>query len=347
MTLRGWACARAFTPSTEGLAAADAFFVYVDCEATPQLLGGRVVINHDDPDASGYRDRLTAVIQAHLAELPRLQQRIAVPKSSWCRPRWAAVADVDWQWHIALHTLADAEGNPGGASALYSLVAQLQSTPLPLDRPPWRFVVATGFAPRKIAAILIVHDAVGDGLQILAQTGALLEQTAGVGLPVGDRPGFGRRALGTVIGLAQLATDGRNRHLLPSGKGVRFGTIAVSLADLRDAARAHRVRVTDVLLSATAGALSRLLDPLPPTVRVEVPLTMRVPGAHIDGNATGAVMIELPLDRMPESDRLAEIGRRGRRLDSGTRALGARFVVGVVCEMASSSHLGMLVAQSM
>jgi hypothetical protein len=77
-------------------------------------------------------------------------------------------------------------------------------------------------------------------------------------------------------------------------EGVRFGTIAVSLADLRDAARAHRVSVTDVLLSATAGALSRLLDPLPPTVRVEVPVTMRVPGAHIDGNATGAVMIELP-----------------------------------------------------
>ena len=33
----------------------------------------------------------------------------------------------------------------------------------------------------------------------------------------GDRPGFGRRALGTVIGLAQLATDGRNHHLLPGG----------------------------------------------------------------------------------------------------------------------------------
>ena len=250
-------------PGTAGLAAADAFFVDVDCDATPQLLGGVVVINHDDTDASGYRDRLTAVIRAHLAELPRFRQRIVVPQSRWCRPRWAAVADVDWQWHIPLHTLADAEGKLGGASALNSLVAQLQSTPLPLDRPPWRFVVATGLAPRKIAAILIVHHAVADGLQILAQTGALLEPTAGVGLPAGDRPGFGRRALGTVIGLVQLATDGRNHHLLPSGKGVRFGTIAVSLADLRDAAHAHRASVTDVLLSATAGALSQLLDPRP------------------------------------------------------------------------------------
>ena len=222
---------------------------------------------------------------------------------------------------------------PGGLSALNSLVAELQSTPLPLDRPPWRFVAATGFAPGKIAAILIVHHAVADGLQILAQTAALLEPTAGVAVPVGDRPGFGRRAVGTVIGLAQLATDGRNHHLLPSGDGVRFGRLAVPLADLRDAARAHRVRVTDVLLSITAGALSRLPDPVPPSVRVEVPVTMRVPGAQADGNATGAVMIELPLDRMPESERLAEIGRRSRRLDTGTRALGSRFVIGVVCEM--------------
>jgi diacylglycerol O-acyltransferase / wax synthase len=291
------------------------------------------VIDHDDTDASGYRDRLTAVIRARLAELPRFRHRIVVPESSWRRPSWAPVADVDWQWHIPMRDLADAAGNPGGLSALNSLVAELQSTPLPLDRPPWRFVAATEFAPGKIAAILIVHHAVADGLQILAQTAALLEPTAGVAVPVGDRPGFGRRAVGTVIGLAQLATDGRKHHLLPSGDGVRFGRLAVPLADLRDAARAHRVRVTDVLLSITAGALSRLPDPVPPSVRVEVPVTMRVPGAQADGNATGAVMIELPLDRMPESERLAEIGRRSRRLDTGTRALGSRFVIGVVCEM--------------
>ena len=238
------------------LAAADAFFVYVDCEATPQLLGGLVVINHDATDAAGYRDRLTAVIRAHLAELPRFGQRIVVPKSRWRRPRWAPVAEVDWHWHIPLRDLADAQGKPGGRCALNSLVAQLQSTPLPLDRPPWRFVVATGFAPGRLAAVLIVHHAVGDGLQILAQTAALLEPRAGAALPAGDRPGFVRRAVGTAIGLAQLATDGRNHHLLPSGDGVRLGTIAVSLAQLRDVAGAHRVSVTDVLLSATAGALS-------------------------------------------------------------------------------------------
>jgi len=256
-----------------------------------------------------------------------------VTESRWRRPRWAPVAEVDWQWHIPLRDVADAEGNPAGTSALNSLVTQLQGIPLPLDRPPWRFVVATGFAPGQIAAILIVHHAVGDGLAILAQMGALLEPRTGVALPAGDRPGFVRRAVGTVIGIAQLATDGRNHRLLPCGEGIRFGTLAVPLARLQDGAHAHRVSVTDVLLSAMAGALSRLLDPVPPSVRVEVPFTMRVPGKRPDGNATGVVMIELPLDRMPESDRLAEIGRRGQRLDTGTRALGSRFVIGTVCEM--------------
>ena len=250
-----------------GLAAADAFFVYVDCEATPQLLGGVVVINHDDTDASGYRDRLTAVIRAHLAELPRFRQRIVVPQSRWCRPRWA---------------------RSGGRrlAVAYSVAQSCRCRRQPRRRvraefacgrnfspPRCRWTVrpggsswATGFAPRKIAAILIVHHAVGDGLQILAQTGALLEPTAGVGLPAGDRPGFGRRALGTVIGLVQLATDGRNHHLLPSGERAYGSTRSPCRSrDLRDAAHAHRASVTDVLLSATAGALSRLLDPGPPT----------------------------------------------------------------------------------
>ena len=70
------------------------------------------MIDHDDTDASGYRDRLTAVIRARLAELPRFRQRIVVPESSWRRPRRAPVADVDWQWHIPMRDLADAAEIP-------------------------------------------------------------------------------------------------------------------------------------------------------------------------------------------------------------------------------------------
>ena len=94
------------------LAGADAFFVYVDSVATPQLLGGLVVMDHDATDAVAYRDRLTAITQAHLPELPRFGQRIVVPTSRWHRPRWAPVAELDWCWHIPLRDLTDAQGNP-------------------------------------------------------------------------------------------------------------------------------------------------------------------------------------------------------------------------------------------
>ena len=48
MILCRWACAR---PSCQHrrVGGADAFFVYVDCEATPQLLGGLVVITMTTP----------------------------------------------------------------------------------------------------------------------------------------------------------------------------------------------------------------------------------------------------------------------------------------------------------
>jgi hypothetical protein len=47
-----------------------------------------------------------------------------------------------------------------------------------------------------------------------------------------------------------------------------------------------------------ARALSRLPDPVPPTVLVEAPVTTRVPGTNLNSIATG---IGLPLGRVAES----------------------------------------------
>ena len=45
------------------------------------------------------------------------------------------------------------------------------------------------------------------------------------------------------------------------------------------------------------------------------------------GNHTTAVMVDLPVGKMPETDRLAEISRRSRVLRSGTRAQAAWVVM--------------------
>src|SRR5262249_10483453 len=120
------------------------------------------------------RDGLASVIQAHLDELPRFRQKLSVP-SRWRRPRWVDDTDLDWDWHVPLRDLTRPDGRPGGMAALNALVAELAATPLPRDRPLWRFVAVRGVAPDRAAAILIVHHVIADGVGAVAQAMTLME----------------------------------------------------------------------------------------------------------------------------------------------------------------------------
>jgi hypothetical protein len=141
--------------------------------------------------------------------------------------------------------------------------------------------------------------------------------------------------VGTTIGLAQLATDGRPSMKLPiSGTaGRRFGLLDLPLDEVRSVARRHGARVSDVLLATVAGGLRRATrSPFTgaPQLRVAVPLMVREPGASAEGNLTAAVMMDLPLGPLSEPERLAEVARGSRRLRTGTRALASRFVMNTV-----------------
>ena len=301
------------------VASADAFFLYVESPAAPQHVGGLVVMD-SGVEPSAYRDRLAAALRERLADMPRFRQRLSAP-SRWRYPRWVPAGDLDWDWHVPLVE----------AASLDALMAGIQAAPLPRDRPLWRAVVVTGFAPGRIAVLLQVHHVVADGLGTIAHAAFVLEPE--LTLPALPAPPPLKRAIGAVVGIAQLATDGPNRYRLP-GRGFdgqrRFATTGVPLARLKAAARAHGVRVSDVLLSVTAGALRRArtgVDDLPPVLRTSVPLMMRGTGSAAEGNVTAAVMIDLPLGPMPETERLAATARRTGRLRSPTRALGGRFVM--------------------
>jgi WS/DGAT/MGAT family acyltransferase len=322
------------------VAGADAFFLAVDSPTSVQQVGGLVVA---DAPAAGYRDRVRAVVEAHLDGFPRLRQRLS-PASRWRRPRWLRQSTVDLDWHIPAVTLPG-----GGLGAVRDLVARLQLTPLPRDRPLWRFVVVTGFAPEKAAVVLIVHHTVADGVATIAQALTWLDGPASAsnnsgpaaGGADGAAPGAGRQAVATAAGLVQLATDGANRHPLPAGPGEDRGyaTLSIPLRTVRSIARIGDVRVTDVLLTVVAGAVRRLF-PAPPAVRTAVPVAMRLPGATEEGNVTAAVMVDLPCGDMPEVERLGAVSRRSGRLRSGTRAVGARFVMRTVCTLLPPVALG-------
>jgi hypothetical protein len=311
------------------IAAADAFFLYAESAAAPQHVCGLIVMR-DTPGGTPYADRLRARMESNLARLPRLLQRPSAP-SRWRRPRWVPADGLDWAWHLPVVDLAGPDGQPAGPAALRALVAEVQAARLPRDRPLWRVITVTGVAEGEPAALLVVHHAVGDATGVLDIASGLLDPAPVWRSGGSTEPGALRRAIGVATGLVQLAGEGTRPPRLPSGPAPtrRVGTSAVPLGTVRRVAAAHGVHVSDVLLSAVAGAARRVLPGSATRrgLRVSVPLTMRPPAGGQLGNVTAGVMVDLPLAPMREVERLAETNRRTRRLRSGSRAFAARFVV--------------------
>jgi hypothetical protein len=307
--------------------ASDAFFLHVERPEAPQHVGGLVVLDiGDGPPPT--REHVAAMIRAQLDRMPRFRQRLSTP-SRWRRPRWVEHPELDWDWHVPHFDIA---GEGGGLAGVHRVVAELAAEPMPRDRPMWRMVLVTGVGDGLAALILLVHHVVADGIGTVTQALHLLEPHVELpGTGTARRPGPAKRALATVVGLAQLAADGRATGELPyRGLGRLFTTVRLPLADVRELARERGARVTDVLLAGVAGAVSRTVADPPARLRVAVPLMVREPGAAAEGNLTAAVMIDLPTGPMAERDRLAAIVRLDRRLRKGTRAVASRFVMHTV-----------------
>ena len=338
---RGEGRAAGHRQASRRVPAADAFFLYVETPSAPQHVGGVVPLDiRSRPGGAPTLDDVTDMLRAALPELPRFRQRL-LHASRWRRPRWVDHDDMDWSWHVVLRDVRRPDGTPGGDAALNDLVAELAATPLPRDRPLWRFVLVHGIAQDRAAIVLLVHHVVADGIGTVLQAMRFLQpRQPGLADTGTGEPGPLRRAAAVIAGLGQLATDG-TAPPLPSGTltadrgdttGRAFGTMTIPLADVVEVAGRLHARVVDVLLCMVAGGLSRWWheheeSPPPERMRVAVPLMVRVPNDAAEGNVTAAVMVDVPLHAGAEIERLAEIRRRTARLRSGTRALASRFVM--------------------
>jgi diacylglycerol O-acyltransferase len=328
----------AATVTTNRVPAADAFFLHVETPAAPQHVGGVVMLDTSGlPAGHGTAERLAADIRAKIDALPRFRQRLS-PPSRWRRARWVDAPEVDWDWHVPSYDLTGPDGLPGGEQALHALLDELAATPLPRDRPMWRFVMIHGFAPGRACAVLVMHHSIADGIGAVRHALAFIEPPYALSAPDQRQPGRLRRAAAVAVGLAQLATDGRPAGRLPTSTTAqrRVGLVQIPLDEVRAIARRHGARVTDVMLSAVAGGLRRAVpDPglLPPRLRVSVTLMVRNPSSTAEGNATAAVIMDLPLGPGPELERLADIAAHSNRLRTGTRALATRFVMQTVGDL--------------
>lgn len=313
--------------------ASDAFFLHVETPEAPQHVGGLIMLDTSGTGGVPTHEQARAAIEA--AHPPEFFKRLG-PTTRWRRWRWVEQREIDWAWHVPVFDLSR-DGRPGGMGALHRLVADLAGQQLPRDRPLWRFCVVTGIEENVAAVVSQVHHSVADGIgtiNLMLHIFGSPDMTAAIGEV--RRPGRLKRFAGGVAGIAQLATDSRPQaQLAVSGTAAReYSTLKLDLDWMRDLARRRGVRVTDVLLSGSAAAFRRLAKgPLPDKILVSVPLLAAEPRAGMAGNVTAAVMVEVPMGELAETDRLAAVAKATTRLRTGTRAIASRFVQHTVANL--------------
>ena len=311
------------TPGTV-IPTCDAFFLQVESTGAAQHVGGLVLLA---PGNQPPIEQVRALVRDGLARMPRMHQRLD-HRSRWHRARWVEAGDVDLDWHVTERRSGD------GMTGLRRIMGELAEQPMPRDRPLWRVVMVRDVEPETSALVLLVHHAIADGIGTVLHSFELFEPAVSLPLPDGKGPGVLQRAAAVTVGLAQLATDGGAGRLPPSSLRRAFDVVDVDLEQVRRAAASRGARVTDLVIALAVDAVHSVAPELTAhtrgKLRVSVPMMVRTPDTTAEGNATAAVMLDVPLGgRAGQSfdELLAEVGRRTGRLRRPTRAMASRFVM--------------------
>jgi hypothetical protein len=301
----------------------DAFFLHIESTGAAQHVGGVVVLDPSDHRPS--IEEVRELVRDGFARQPRMHQRLA-PPSRWRRPRWIEAEPVDLDWHVVeLHST-------DGRAGMLRIIGDLAETPMPRDRPMWRVAIVRDVGPGGAdAVVVLVHHSIADGIGTVLQGFKLFEPRADIAFPTGGGPGRLQRAAAVAVGLAQLATDGTAAPLPASSLRRDFNVADVELDVVRRTAADRGVRVTDLVIALVADALYAVAPGLARAVegklRISVTTMVRTPHSAAEGNATAAVIVDVPVDGQPFDELLAEVSARTRRLRRPTRALASRFVM--------------------
>jgi WS/DGAT/MGAT family acyltransferase len=232
--------------------------------------------------------------------------------------------------HIALRSPTEA--------AWRALLSRLVSTPLDRRRPLWH----VNLVDRPDAGTTIVfrvHHAIADGFSLLDVLGTLCDgrriarqRPARAAQPRAHRP---LAAAGALERIVTLPDDPPTVLRTPLAGEKRVAWSApLSLAELKQAARAARATVNDVLVATTAGALGRYLtskgerrDGLELHALIPVNLRPPVSLAAPPENDFGLVIAGLPICMGDPMARIGAVKRRMNALKGSPEAKVTRAVL--------------------
>ncbi|MEU7872956.1 wax ester/triacylglycerol synthase domain-containing protein [Dactylosporangium sp. NPDC049140] len=275
------------------LSAFDLTSLAVEAPDTPMHVGVVAVLDGRLPLAD-IRARILDGVRA----VPRLRQVVCQPAR---RPRWVDAP----AFRIEDHVVPVAVEPPGDEAELLRLTARLMAVPLDRSRPLWRIWVVTGRPDRRLALVVALHHAIGDGTAALRIIRTLLDPSwrDAAGRPRRTIGGTGVRRSPRAVWrtLRQTGSAPRTSLNAPIGAGRRLGLIRLDLAEAKVVAHHAGGKVNDVVLGLIGGGLRSLLQTRGEPVegvelRVAVAVSLREPGERAAyGNRNGSIVVRLPL----------------------------------------------------
>ena len=318
----------------EELGVDDAAILRLETDAIKGHTGKVLVVGPDEGGNALDLAELRSRVAERIESIPRLRQRVDIPRRG--RPAWVEADEVDLDWHVADAGVAA----PLDQAGLRALTGALLAQKLDHERPLWRIDVAPmeGGATALIARI---HHAMADGVSAIRIASILLFDEHRVD-PVHEPParaqepqGGRTRGLLKVPGaLRRELTPGADsvldRHIGPQREVARAGFPLERLKAIGHAAGGG-VTVNDVILAAVAGGLRDWLGParIGGDIRAQIPVCLHLRGSGRDqiGNKDSFLNVDLPLHEPDAAVRLRAINAETseRKLDHDAETLYSFF----------------------
>lgn len=300
--------------------------------ASPMMVTGLVLF-----DGRVDLDRLRRLVATGLvARHPRFRQRVVPSRRPLGRPLWEDDRTFNLDQHFTVRDSGD----------LHGLLDELASTPLDRSRPLWSFTLWRG--RDGDALIARISHCIADGVALARMVLSLADQEPDLGPAAPPRPLRAAAAVARLVAQGLLTVP--RLVLLPRApRGVLRGRLSgtkrlawsapIPLDDVKHLGRATGATVNDVLLSAVAGALRRVIGEEVGEeigggiggLRAGVPIDLRNPAAPDSlGNRFGLVFLDLPVGSTDPAARLALLKRRMDATKSSPEAVVTFLTLGVL-----------------
>lgn len=339
------------------LSGLDARFLYSSTPTAHMHTMKVVIMDMAGWDAPVDLADLTGPIEEALDRMPILRRRIIPAPRGLGNP--AVIDDPDFD--VSVHLRHRRLDPPGSQHQLDSLIAQILSVPLPMDRPLWELTVVEGLAGARVAFIMKLHHALADGMASVAllENAFVTTPEAADTEPYAPEPlptarehyrliaSGARRAArtlprvlsATVSGLvaARRTRNAQTARLAGPFAGPRtpfnvslsarrtFASVALDMATVTRVGAHAGVKINDVFLSLCAGAIRRQLqrgDRLPAkSLIASVPMATRTHRRRLHGNHLDNMILPVHTD-------IGDPARRARAIHASsvaTRAIRDAF----------------------